>query len=298
MLPSLDSLRCFIAAADQLNFRAAAKSVALSPGALSQRIRQLESQLDVTLFERTTRRVSLSPAGQALVPAARRTLEEARRCLEAVRERVDYGLTIGTRFELGLSWLVPSLTPLERLRPERRLNLEFGSSPELLERAHRGTIDAVVTSARLSEGDFRYEVLHEETYSLVCRRPKGRSVVLRGASDARTHVLLDLHEDLPLFRYFLDARPPGEVWQFARVEYLGTIAAVRHRVLEGVGLAVLPRYFVRREVRTGDLRVLLPTLGLQRDFFRLVWRAGHPREAELRQLAADLRGRPLEALGR
>ena len=47
MLPSIDSLRCFQAAARLLNFRAAARSVALTPAALGQRIQKLEEQLGV-----------------------------------------------------------------------------------------------------------------------------------------------------------------------------------------------------------------------------------------------------------
>ena len=47
MLPDLESLRCFEEAARQLNFRAAAKAVGLTPAALGQRIRRLEEQLEV-----------------------------------------------------------------------------------------------------------------------------------------------------------------------------------------------------------------------------------------------------------
>lgn len=293
MLPSLDSLRCFIAAAELLNFRAAAKTVALSPGALSQRILQLEDQLGAALFERTTRRVTLTGPGEALLPQARRTLEAAERCAAVLKEKVSYELTVGTRFELGLSWLLPALKPLAATHPERTLHLYFGDSAELLAAVRRAHADCAVTSARLTEGGLHYEALHEERYVFVTGRSDKRARALAGPEDASNHVLLDLHRDLPLFRYFQDSRPPGEVWQFQRVEYLGTIAAVRHRLLEGAGVAVLPEYFVRAELRARRLKQLLPEVRLHPDFFRLVWRAGHPRENELRALAAELRQRPL-----
>ena len=60
ILPSLDNLRCFVAAAQSSSFRAAARVVALTPAALGQRIKQLEEQIGVPLFERTTRRVDSS----------------------------------------------------------------------------------------------------------------------------------------------------------------------------------------------------------------------------------------------
>jgi DNA-binding transcriptional LysR family regulator len=75
MLPSLESLHCFAEAARLLNFRAAARAVALTPAALGQRIRQLEEQLGAPLFHRTTRKVVLTQAGLSLQPYARRALE-------------------------------------------------------------------------------------------------------------------------------------------------------------------------------------------------------------------------------
>src|SRR6185369_7534945 len=114
-LPSLESLHCFIEAARLLNFRAAARSVALTPAALGQRIRQLEDQIGTPLFHRTTRKVVLTQAGLALVPFAKKTLGTAEECLRAGRGEVGpvpMELTIGTRHELGMSWILPMLPQL------------------------------------------------------------------------------------------------------------------------------------------------------------------------------------------
>ena len=70
-IPSIENLRCFDAAARLLRFRAAAKAVALTPAALGHRIRQLEDELGVKLFERTTRTVRLTAEGLAVLPHAR-----------------------------------------------------------------------------------------------------------------------------------------------------------------------------------------------------------------------------------
>jgi len=288
----LESLRCFDAAATTLRFRAAAARVHLSPAAFSDRIRRLEAELGVPLLRRSTRLVTLTEAGQRVLPLARETLAQAERLRGAATgggPPPPYELLVGTRYELGLSWLCPALAPLTRKRPERTLHLYNGDSPDLLARLEQGRLDAVVASMRLTSPRLAYAALHPEAYDFV-----SATRCLRRAEDAQHLTLVDVSPDLPLFRYFLDALPDAEPWPFARVEYLGGIGNIRRRVLDGEGrVAVLPRYFVKAELAKGRLVRLMPRARLRSDSFRLIWRQGHPREAELVALAADLRHHPL-----
>lgn len=291
----LESLRCFAQAAQHLSFRVAAKACALSPAAFGDRIRRLEEELGAPLFERTTRKVALTRAGERLLPQARRCLEEAERCrsIVASNESAPYELLLGTRFELGLSWIVPALARLEKKHPERRLHLYFGDTPDLLPRVLHGELSCMITSARLTNPGLSFARLHEEEYVVVAAASLIKRHAFAAPDDARQHQLLDVHEDLPLFRYFLDARSAREVWQFRAVQHLGAIAAVRARVLEGAGIAVLPLYFVRQDLASRRLVRLMGKTKLPSDWFRLVWRSGHPREAELREVASELSELPL-----
>ncbi len=293
-LLDLESLRCFLHAAELSSFRNAARAAALSPAAFGDRIKRLEQELGAALFTRTTRKLTLTPQGERLLPQARRLLEEAERCRALVRDeaRASFDLVVGTRFELGLSWLVPALKLLERAEPERRLHLHFGDT-ELLARLLRAEISCVVTSARITQAGLTFARLHEEDYVFVAQRALLKRQPLTGPNDARKHVLLDVHEDLPLFRYFLDAHSAKDLWQFRELRCLGAIAALRARALEGAGVCVLPLYFVREDLRAGRLLRLMPRTKLPSDWFRLVWRTGHPREAELQQLARELSELPL-----
>jgi len=78
ILPDMESLRCFAAAATHRNFRKAAAEVALSPAAFSDRIGKLEDLLGVRLFARTTRSCVLTPEGEKALVYAKRALEAAR----------------------------------------------------------------------------------------------------------------------------------------------------------------------------------------------------------------------------
>lgn len=289
----LQSLRCFLLAAELRNFRSASRRMSLSPPAFGERIRKLEELLGAELFQRSTRSVGLTEAGARLVPHAQHCLEEAQRCLSLSEQRSPFALTLGTRFELGLGWLAPVLGTLEERRPERTIHLHFGDSADLLTSLRNDRIDAMVSSVRLSEAGFDHATLHPESYvfvgspGLLSRNP------FRSPADAATHRLLDISADLPLFRYLLDAGADSRDWPFARASYLGTISAIRLRSLEGAGVAVLPAYFVREHLATGALLPLLPEHPLRSDAFRLIWRAGHPAQRELRMLAEELRGKEL-----
>jgi len=286
-----DSLRCFDAAATTLNFRAAATRVHLSPAAFSERIQRLEAHLGVELFLRTTRLVELSDPGKRLLALAREIIVGTERLQAAARNPEDscpYELYLGTRYELGLSWLCPALTPLERAHPERTIHLHNGDTADLLMRLERGDLDAIVASMRLTSPKLTYATLHAEDYVLVAKR----QMRLR-RDDAEHLTLVDTSRDLPLFRYFLDALPDAEPWPFLRVELMGGIGNIRRRLLDSPNrVAVLPSYFVRADLDRGRLTRLLPKVQLRSDAFRLVWRTGHPRTAALLALAEELRAYP------
>jgi len=300
MLPDIESLHCFEAAARRLSFTAAAREVVLSPSAFTDRIHRLEELLGVQLFQRNARHVKLTAAGVRLVPRARRALEEAVRCFDAVRdhpEEVSLELTIGCYYEVGLNWLLPLMPTLTRNHPGRLLHLHFGESPDLFRSVREGSIDAAITSSRVTDPSFEHAVLREVEFAFVASPALIGQHPLSNAAQASQHTLLDARADLHLFRYFLDAQRKPESWHFRAVQRLGTAAAIRHRVLDGAGVAVLPTVLVGADLRRGRLVRLFPEVALNTDQFRLVWSSGHIREAAIRELAGEL-AREFAPLGR
>jgi len=72
LLPPLNALRAFEAAARHLSFKQAAHELHVTAGAVSQQVRLLEERLGVQLFERLTRQVILTPAGEAYLTPIRK----------------------------------------------------------------------------------------------------------------------------------------------------------------------------------------------------------------------------------
>jgi DNA-binding transcriptional LysR family regulator len=109
----LGHIEAFIQAAELASFTLAAKRLHLSPSALSRRVAQLEDDLGVRLFHRTTRAVRLSEDGRAFFERSRsalRELEEARAAVSRLRDRPAGLLRVEAPSILGRHVIVPALT--------------------------------------------------------------------------------------------------------------------------------------------------------------------------------------------
>ncbi len=293
-LPSVDSLRCFTAAAKFLNFRAASRAVALTPAAFGQRIKQLEDQLGAQLFVRTTRSVRLSTAGLALLPAAQRALASMEECTRAIRADgiPPMDVVLGTRHELGLSWILPQIDRLKEEHPSIELHLYFGSGPDLVNRVRNMQIDCAVTSTRLADPKLEGLRLHREDYVFVGTPALLDRAPFTKPEDSVKHTLIEISDDLALFRYWADS-PKGQKLAFAKFGRFGTIEAIRQRVLAGAGVGVLPKYLVQKDLDEKRLRIILPKVVPLHDYFRLVVRADDARRSIFEALAQSLSAYPL-----
>jgi len=186
-----------------------------------------------------------------------------------------------------MSWLVPALTQLKAHRPERSIALKWGTDDDLIRMLLLEEIDAVISSVRVNSVPLRTTPLHREDYVFVAAPTLG--LTHPSSVDAPNLTLIDTEEHIPLFRYFLDALPSGEMWQFGEVEVMGTIGAVRIRALEAAGVAVLPLYFVKTDLDEGRLTRLCPEVTLHHDFFRLIWHEDQPQTTALSELTEELR---------
>ncbi len=292
-LPSIENLQCFIAGATHLNFRQAAQQMALTPAAFGQRIRQLEDQLKVSLFVRTTRHVELTEAGRRLVPVAEITIRDSRACINAVVEDCEppAHITLATRYELGMSWVLPSVLELQNLYPNWDIDMYFGSGQDIESKLQMGQVDGIITSAPIARSSWLSEFLHPEYYVFVATPELLEQCPFDNFSDAKDHVLLDINSSLPLTRYLTSK--VGNI-SFKRIRSCGAGAAIIQLLLRQEGIAVVPEYMVHRELEEGILVRLCDDENLQSDSFRLIFRRTSMLEPVLKKMGEFLRTRPLE----
>ena len=163
----LRQLRYFVAVAEELHFGRAAERLHMSQSPLSRAIRDLERELGLVLFVRTTRRVELTPAGTALLERARRALaeidaavDEARRAAEPDGSVLSVGYTPFTRLQA-----TRIAEELKRQHPGLELRLEEDVTPELLRQVagHELAAAAVMeTPAAARRHGVRIDALRDE----------------------------------------------------------------------------------------------------------------------------------------
>ena len=127
-------LQALVAVARAGKMKQAAADLALTPGAVSQRIRQLEDAAGHRLFTRTRAGIELTPAGEAMFAA----LAEPFRAIEVVDRELGAApsrrVTVTTMPSFAATWLVPRLATFAQLRPDIEIAVETGVRPVDLRR--------------------------------------------------------------------------------------------------------------------------------------------------------------------
>lgn len=138
-------MRYVLAVAETASFTRAAEQCHVVQSALSHQVARLEKELGARLFERTSRRVRLTTAGEAFLPAARQALEAAERAraeVAAATGQIRGKLTVGSIPTVAAVDL-PGVLRDYRLRyPQVRISLRAGSSERLVEQVRDGELDA------------------------------------------------------------------------------------------------------------------------------------------------------------
>ena len=140
----LQQLRYVLAVAETSSFTRAAERCLVVQSALSHQIARLERELGARLFERTSRRVRLTPAGAAFLPAARQCLDAAERAAAEVAAAVGEvrgRLAVGVIATVAAVDVPRALREYRRRYPQVRIGLRASASDELVEQVAAGGTD-------------------------------------------------------------------------------------------------------------------------------------------------------------
>ncbi len=131
-LPPLNALRAFEAAARHLSFSLAARELHVTPGAISQQIKGLEQYLDMPLFKRMNRMITLTEAGLTLQPELNRAFRLMQQGVEAIKiQQEQTPLMITAPPSFVAKWLIPRLTDFNQQHPD--IDVRIDSSTRLVD---------------------------------------------------------------------------------------------------------------------------------------------------------------------
>ncbi len=143
----LRHLKTLVTVADADSFASAADQLFITPAAVSQQIRQLESEFDMLLFDRASRPPRLNSNCEELVRRARDLLQQFEQLKSSIHESHVAGrLSIGSVNGIMVSLLPETLSSLTRRHPGIRLRIEEGSSQSLVRRVQRRELDAAIVT--------------------------------------------------------------------------------------------------------------------------------------------------------
>lgn len=245
----------FVCVAELGHFSGAATRLGLSSSHVSRQIAHLEDRLQTRLFYRSTRKVSLTEAGQTFLQHCQR-LQDARD--EALQAITDLGsepkglLRMTCAVAYGESFIMPLVDDFMQRHPQ--LRVEMTLTNQTLDLLH-GSYDLAIRLGRLQDS------------SMIATRIAPRHMYLCAAPTYLAHhgAPHSLSE-LPRHNCLIGS---SDVWGFqqrgkevpVRVQgnwRCNSGQAVLEAALRGFGLCQLPDYYVREHLRSGALRALLP----------------------------------------
>lgn len=244
MRPSLRQIEAFLTTAAEGSFSRAAERLGSSQPAVSQAIRELESDLALRLFDRTTRRVELTEGGRVFRDQIAKGLDEIDRALRDARDLA--GLRRGTlRIAapplLAASVLPDAIASFARDHPGLSFELADTGTEDILARVRSGRADIGVGTFPPGDPDLDHRPVLRDALMLFCPPDHPLTGATPGWADLGGLPMLALTRDsgirllveLSFDRADLPFRPVMEVAQIATA--LALVAA-------GMGLAVLPGY--------------------------------------------------------
>jgi DNA-binding transcriptional LysR family regulator len=240
-------IQAFLSIAERGNFQRAAAHLNLSQTALSHRIRKLEDDLGLKLLSRTTRPVTLTRAGLALLPKAQATIEELSATMEELRGQGRSGqkrLSIGCLPTIAERHLPRILRRFGERYRDVAVRVYDNSASEIVSLVQAGTAEFGLTIVTANSADLATNVLLKEAFVLVCATDhplaRERSVnwgalasypLIRVSPQTGNRLLLD---------DALGSRREKLQWLY-EVQHTSTAVKL---VAAGVGLTILPRLAV------------------------------------------------------
>ncbi|TAK89851.1 MAG: hydrogen peroxide-inducible genes activator [Burkholderiaceae bacterium] len=295
---TLTELKYIVAVARERHFGRAAEACFVSQPTLSVAIKKLEDELNVTLFERGSSEIGLTPVGARIVEQAQHVLEQTAAIKAIARQGTDPlngPLRLGVIYTIGPYLLPPLVKAMIQSTPKMPLLLQENFTVKLLELLRQGELDAAIMALPIPEAGLDLVPLYDESFvvavprehaltshtSIAAEELKNETMLLLGTGHCfRDNVL----EVCPEFaRYSQTNEGIQRTFEGSSLE------TIRHMVASGLGVTVLPMSSVPAQPGPDELLRYIPFSDpAPTRRVVLAWRKSFPRLAAIEALRAAI----------
>ncbi|MEO9190258.1 MAG: transcriptional regulator GcvA [Acetobacteraceae bacterium] len=267
-LPPLNPLRAFEAAARCESFTRAAEELYVTQGAVSRQVKALEEHFGFTLFDRTPTGVVLSLSGRAFAAALTDAFAAvAQAADELVLARTHTVLTIRGYTTFLVRWLIPVLGAFQACHRNIEVRLEAAADPVDF---HRHAADIGILYGHGAWPGLDADLLFQDELFPVCSPAlREGETPLRRPEDLANHTLLHLNQRRRDWPAWLSAAGCPEITAGADF-FLEDLSVVYQCAIEGMGVAIGQRAYLREELASGRLVVPFDTVLRRRAGYFLV----------------------------
>ncbi|OZG71893.1 hypothetical protein BTA51_17965 [Hahella sp. CCB-MM4] len=257
------NLDAFLAIVKYGTFKAASEVLHTTQPAISTRIAKLEEDVGSELFDRSDKRVRLTPKGYALLPYAERIAALLKEMQHVAGERNGCSRTmrLGATETVVHLWISKFINALHGHYPSLSIELIVDQSSCLREKLVTGELDLAFLTDAAADSDIESQPFC--TYPLAwVASPR---LTEPGAD-------IDLHElaRFPLITYPRQSKPYIQLQEMfnavnmptVRINGLSSLATIIHMALDGIGIGILPQAAVEKELSSGELIRLNPNKSL------------------------------------
>ena len=253
-LPPLNALRAFESAARHLSFTRAGEELFVTHGAISKQIKTLESYLNVSLFTRQHKQLSLTPEGERYLRHISSALQSIGQATEELRSQpgITQALSINVLPSLTINWLIPRLEEFKARHPHLYVDLSIGDFQVDFK---RDKYDVAIRSATVRPSHCHVLKLMDEDLCLVCAPQLAEQIKTLKDINRQTLLKHTTRPELwPLWAEKVGLRLTTDKMLGMEHFYMLSQAAV-----SGMGLALIPRFFIEKELAEGSLVIPLDT---------------------------------------
>lgn len=275
----LRDLRLFLGVAQARSFSLCADRHGISQPALSRAIRQMEDRLGARLFDRDTRTVRLSPAGEHLLPTAERIVREVDLGLDGLRQFVTGArgrIVAACLPSLSATILPGSIARFQADTPDVEFEVIDGLSADVVEAVRQGRADLGLALRPVHDEALEYREICVDPFGLVCREddPLATAPLVSWTDfERRPFVAMADHSSVRMMTDAAFIQVMAPVRPLYQCSQMATAGAL---ILNGLGISAMPRLAMPLAASSGLAWRPLTKPSLKRSVGAITRRDGAP----------------------